>query len=168
MLTRCWVKEALRARGHKVSELALDEDVANVGLHLRVGQYDIRVWKSKEGDLPYPGRSRNKHAFLNHNQVLQAAFDFGDPWLSANLVILWTARIKRDVPDGSYALDRVLLVLPKAAPINYSASGDVYWARTLEHPALLMHPSPSDGGAQEITDLPFEFLDEETASEGKA
>lgn len=112
------------------------DDLANNGLYLRFGGYQIRVLKSDNGKLPVPGTSRPKQEFYSQ----QLEFDFmqsapGQPIRGLlNLVVLW------DV-TGLRNLERLTLVCPKAGSTTRD-SVEQHWEIQIPHPAYLQESGP--------------------------
>ena len=154
-LTRYFAGRHLRDRGQVVEEFAT-RDLANIGLELRYGQYIVRIWKTADGDVPPPGRSRAKQRFLSPHEQFEMEFpDFPDPEC-INIAVLWRV-------NGSYQLSDMYVARPKAMTSPYGAV-ECYWCEPVLHPALV---ATAPIGATEILigDLPFELneADEQTS-----
>jgi hypothetical protein len=133
-LVRYHAKLLLEEAG-QTADYELD-DLANNGLYLRFGGYQIRILKSDNGKLPVPGTSRPKQEFYSQ----QLEFDFmpaetGEPTRSLlNLVVLW------DV-SGLRNLEKLTLVCPKAGSTTRD-SVEQHWEIQIPHPAHLQEPMP--------------------------
>jgi hypothetical protein len=105
------------------------DDLANNGLYLRFGGFQIRILKSDNGKLPVPGPSKQKQEFYGQ----QLEFDFmrsnsGQSVSSPlNLVVLWDL-------SGLRNLERLTLVCPKAGSTTRD-SVEQHWEIQIPHPA---------------------------------
>ena len=99
------------------------EDVANNGLMISYGKYNVRILKSNNGELPTPGHSKRRQAYYNqqfcfdfHYKNVESELEYPD---KINLLILWN--INKD-----YILDELSLAYPKTGGYT-KASVDSYW-----------------------------------------
>jgi hypothetical protein len=133
-LVRYHAKLLLEEAG-QTADYELD-DLANNGLYLRFGGFQIRILKSDNGKLPVPGPSKPKQEFYSQ----QLEFDFmqsksGQPACSLlNLVILWDLSSLRN-------LERLTLVCPKAGSTTRD-SVEQHWEIQIPHPADSMKTEP--------------------------
>jgi hypothetical protein len=79
-----------------------DEDVppsvrvmAMSGIEIEFRNRKIKIWKSRKGGIPLPGRSASRKAFLQENQVLFGSA--GEFFKARNLVLLWDVDSTGDV-----------------------------------------------------------------------
>jgi hypothetical protein len=130
--------------------------VANIGLWLRVGDDNVRIWKAVNSGIPLPGSSENRIAY--YCQELLPGFDSDDErdQNPHNYIIAW------DVDPG-YVFKGLLLALPRSATAK---SVDLMWpVVSIPHPALSISPETTAAAAEEeAEDLTFE-PDEEKADE---
>lgn len=142
-IARYHAREFLLERGQAVSDLRY-KNTPNIGLYLEYGKYRIRIWKTSDGYLPYPGTSRSKELFLRQitlDDVLGLGIEE-----RLNLVVLW------DV-DSEYRLKYVKLVCPKKKTVGRI---EALWSYVIPHPAY---------GVQEPQvwteeNIPFELVEE--------
>jgi hypothetical protein len=145
-LVRYHAKLLLQEAG-QAAEYELD-DLANNGLYLRFGGYQIRILKSDNGKLPVPGLSKPKQEF--YNQQLEFDFMNSGPGLSQpsllNLVVLWEV-------SGLRNLEKLTLVCPKAGSTTRD-SVEQYWEIHIPHPAHSQEPQQF---AETVEDLEITF-----------
>jgi len=94
-----------------------------VGLALKVGKYNIRIWKAEDSELPAAGDSTAKQAF--YQQAL-AYDDDGEPIASLNLAVLWNL-------DGLHHLSSLWLVCPKYGD---EKAAEAHWSIRIPDPIL--------------------------------
>ncbi len=101
-------------------------DIANNGIYLQHGRFQIRIRKSApDGKLPPPS-SEAQTAFY-FQQIPLPGISFTDDWL--NLLLLW------DIDPVERSLANLVLACPKNTK-------DKHWGESLTHPALrLLKPS---------------------------
>jgi hypothetical protein len=126
-LVRYHAKLLLEEAG-QAADYELD-DLANNGLYLRFGGYQIRILKSDNGKLPVPGTSKPKQEF--YSQQLEFDFMNSGPENSQrsllNLVVLWEV-------SGLRNLEKLILVCPKAGSTTRD-SVEQHWEIQIPHPA---------------------------------
>lgn len=125
-IVRFEAKLHLIAAGEDVFET---EILSNNGLVMRHLEYQLRLLKSDNGELPTPGRSKRKQAYYSQQLEFFAPL-VGEPLETVNLVVLW------DV-DSNWNLSCLELVYPKSGG-HTKASVSAFWDIPLEHPAVTL------------------------------
>lgn len=118
-------------------------NLSNNGLALKSEKYQIRIWKSDDGELPVPGPSQVRQRFFQ-----QLSLDMSVSAERTNLAILWEV-------SSNYTLIGLLLSCPKAGD-NSRASVEAYWTIPIPHPAF--STTVGDQGedhVEEFADLPI-------------
>jgi hypothetical protein len=110
-LVRYHARDVLRNSGQKivdVDHLLNFQNVPNIGIYLSSGRYNIRILKSKNGDIPAPGHSTKRQEYYQQIQP-QTAFDFYEEVAGGklNLLVLW------DVIPPYNLSSTVVLACPK-------------------------------------------------------
>lgn len=147
-MARYYAKEHLQDRGHEVERDFEQTDLQNLGLAIFLGRYYIRVWKTCDGAIPFPGSSRAKRLFLTQ----QPELDLGFTDVSRlKLAVLWT--VTKD-----YRLERLTLACPRFVPYHYGPVA-VYWTVSVKHPATTIRPTSES--SPDVEDLPIEFEGQE-------
>lgn len=114
-LVRYYAIQVLEKKGqtitHDEDDLNLEE-VPNNGICICYGRYNIRILKSKNGDLPIPGHSKTRQEFY-HQLSLNFPSGSGEDerFEKINLLLLW------DV-SYPYRLGSLSLACPKAGGIT--------------------------------------------------
>lgn len=133
----------------KVPGLKL-HDIPSNGLSMEYKGHHLRVWKETGDELPDPGKSLLKYAFLK-----QISLEFGElfPELikekPENLALIW------DV-DNEYNIEGMRLAKPYA---TYSPEVPIHaeWNIPIEHPAFYQ-TIPEQSQEDSVYDLPFEEM----------
>ena len=132
------------------------ENLAANGISIFYKNHNIRIFKYNGKDLPSPGRSRKKEAFLrqSHKQQITLSELFGEEELRDNLVLLWET-------DGEYQLKGLRLSHPQYDPTG-EAEIKADWSILLEHPVTIKdRQSTEHKEVSEVYDLPLENLSKE-------
>ncbi len=155
-LVRYHAKQILRDSGQKivdVDRLLNLQNVPNIGIHLCCGKYNIRILKSKSGEIPAPGHSVRKQEF--YQQILpQTSFDFYEEVYGEklNLLVLW------DITPPYNLSSSIVLACPKDGG-ETRGSVFVHWKCVVPQEILLGSVSPqiniAKGASNEIEDLPI-------------
>jgi len=144
-IVRWYVKRFLSDRGHVVQELQ-QQDMNNNGLGMRFQPYYLRIWKSDDGQLPYPGQSRTKRDFLYQAAYIPFRWNWSPP--KTNLVFLWST-------DSEYQGLQLYLACPKENPAQEGAVATEWGPHPLEHPVMRRTaPALSE---PPVIDLPYEY-----------
>lgn len=143
-LVRYEAKLFLVDAGQEVFET---EILSNNGLIMRHLEYQLRLLKSDNGELPTPGQSRRKQAY--YSQQLEFFAPIADePVEMVNLVVLW------DV-DSHFNLSELTLVYPKSGG-QTKASVSAFWKLPLEHPVTTLAQETEPSSADSDDDFGFE------------
>lgn len=113
------------------------QDVPNNGLMISYGNYDIRILKSNNGELPIPGHSTSRQQYY---QQLSFPFhkDIPKHLSKINLIILWNM-------DRNHSLGDISLACPKAGG-HTKDSVEIYWHTQIPSSLLIHEKSiPSTG-----------------------
>jgi hypothetical protein len=98
----------------------------------------LKLWKSRKGGLPLPGRSESRKAFLQENRILFDA-GAGEFFKARNLVLLWNVDATGDV-----ALE---LVCPMPSDYDRDDVDDwkypQLWAITVPDAATIVRTTPA-------------------------
>lgn len=98
----------------------------------------LKLWKSRKGGLPLPGRSESRKAFLQENRILFDARP-GEFFKARNLVLLWDVDTTGDVT--------LELVCPMPSDYERDDVDDwkypQLWAITVPDAATLVRSSPA-------------------------
>lgn len=144
--TRYLVKTFLTKHGQTAEEEEIRlGNVANIGLWLRVGDEQVRIWKAVHGGIPTPGSSEIRVAYYCQEPL--PGFDrdsVADP-TPHNYIIAW------DV-DEKYSFNGLLLALPRSAT---ATSIELMWpVVSVPHPAVTILPD-SSAVVRSAEDLPI-------------
>ncbi len=127
-------------------------DIPSNGLSMEYRGHHLRIWKETGEELPDPGTSRIKYAFLKQ---IHLAFGELFPELVSekpdNLALIWNV-------DGEYNIEGVRL----AKPSNNSSPEvaiQAEWNIPLEHPAF-KQTLPETQFKYDVYDLPLEQTDD--------
>jgi hypothetical protein len=145
-LLRYFAKLYIQDNIWRIDGLVIENIPAN-GLSLKYNYYHARVWKHDGEDLPSPGTSSVKKAFLRQQDCgyrrLVFFADVDNPDIiseekpSKNLVFLWEA-------DQEYNLLNLRLSYPKYCSDNEDGV-QAEWSLILDHPISKKHlPDPSN------------------------
>lgn len=150
-LTRFHARIKLKEKGQNVQN---GEDykeydlkyVPNCGLYLAYQQYKIKIFKSKNGEIPTPGNSIKKREFYEQLQLF-SHIDGVEPYW--NLILLW------DVTPP-YNLKSLSIACPQSGG-NTRNSVVVHWRQPIPDTYLFGIVSPEEREAlkEEIEDLPL-------------
>lgn len=137
--------------------------MAMSGLEIRFRGRTLKLWKSRKGGLPLPGRSESRRAFLQENRVLFGN-DVSDFYNARNLVFLW------DVDDtGDVSLE---LVCPMPSDFETDDVSDwkypQLWSIAVPHAATLIQSSPTVFSDRDDADYGQEFGRNDEATENEA
>jgi hypothetical protein len=78
------------------------EKIPNNGIHINHGQYQIKILKSNNGDLPVPGQSKSRRDYYCQPNLFSGEDDVSD----VRLLLMWNV-------DHQYCLDVLSLACPK-------------------------------------------------------
>lgn len=128
------------------------DNIPSNGLSLRYGKYHIRAWMDTGVDLPNPGDSMVKNAFLRQQSYYQGSLwpvleDDGQDGEFTNLVLLWGV-------DYSYNLIGLRLSHPQK---QWDPQSNIVadWSIILERPQSGTNGFPSVSIQDELYDLPI-------------
>lgn len=150
---RYHMKQYIQNNKWKVLDLETDYLSGN-GLLMHYRNYHIRVWKEQGRELPDPGVSEIKNAFLRQIHSFQQPGLWEEEQFADNLALLWDT-------DKNYNLVRLRLAHPESDP---SGVERVFadWSIILEHPANKIGNPPNAIIDETQFDLPIEpFTSEE-------
>ncbi len=118
--------------------------LTNCGIQLAYAGYDLRCWKTTDGELPGPS-TQAKRQFVG--QLLLGA-PFPESSAAGNLVVQW----EHDPATGRVDL---MLVCPKPGR-HGTASVEIHWSRPIPHPAedVRLNVAPADA-PNPVEDLDF-------------
>lgn len=169
-LVRYFVKEHLTSAGQDVIEEEETEvqslemaNIANNGLFMVFGGYQIRILKADRGGLPHPGHSRAKRGFYAQQSSFFPLLNGELRVTSLNLVVLWDNLL-------NHSLAALRMVCPKDCsgdPLTI----DVYFNEAIPHPATLAKPKSSEAAriGRELDDLDeMELTGQEQVKDGEA
>lgn len=110
-LVRYHARDVFKNSGQKivdVNHLLNLQNVPNIGIYLSSGQYNIKILKSKNGDVPTPGHNIRRQEYYQQIHP-QTSFDFYEDINGAklNLLVLW------DVTPPYNLSPNVILACPK-------------------------------------------------------
>jgi len=131
----------------KEEDVNLD-NIPNNGIYIHCGGYHIRILKSSNGQLPFPGRSISRQEFY------QQHFKFYEE--GVNLLILW------DV-NPPYNLSTMYIVCPKDVGI-YREPVPVHWQFPI--PDKFLFGIEAETASEEIHDLQLSFKEPDVKKEG--
>lgn len=154
-LTRFHTRLKLNQEGHNAENGEDCQDytlsyVPNCGLYVAYKQYKIKIFKSKNGEVPSPGNSLSKQRYYEQMQLF-SHIDGAETYL--NLILLWEV-------NPPYSLKSLSIACPQSGG-NTRNSVIMHWYQPV--PAVYLHGiiSPSSNSpstpiqAQEIEDLPM-------------
>lgn len=118
------------------------DDLANNGLSLAYGPYNIRIRKRDEDGLPVPGHSRVLQEF--YQQSLRLLSETAE---RVNLLVLW------DIARPSFALTETLYIAcPKSGGITRD-SVSAHWLVHLPNPTFSQWQPPAEPSDETEEDL---------------
>src|SRR5579885_1094017 len=137
-LVRYHTLERLQPASLEIDQFVI-ERLSNNGISMRFREYQIRIWKADEGELPAPGYSQSKIQFYEQQELFA-----GMRYLK--LAIIWDV-----TPAGT--LKKLLLVCPKGDGPPF-ANGLAHWQIEIPHPATKISAPPRATNAAS-DDLPL-------------
>lgn len=157
-LVRYYVKKNIGDNQWKLSNFHI-EDLPNTGLSFYYNSFHIRIWKYAGSELPLPGFSKSKDAFLRQQRSgrqinimdMLGLFNQEDEDKYENLALLWVA-------DKNLNLKGLILSHPEK---DYSGASEIRadWSICLKHPIETLS-APKIEVIEESLDLPIEFEEE--------
>ncbi len=109
-LVRYHAIQVLNGLGHEVREdndINL-ENVANNGIHIKYGSYNLRILKSNLMEIPVPGHSKTRQVFYHQGQInFPPDKNNNKDLMEINLLLLWSV-------EYPYSLSNLSLACPKA------------------------------------------------------
>lgn len=150
-LTRFYTRIRLKEKGQEVEngedckEYSL-KYVPNCGLYLGYQQYKIKIFKSKNGEVPTPGNSIKKQGFYEQMQLFSEIDGVEPHW---NLILLW------DV-SAPYNLKSLSVACPQAGGRTRN-SVIMHWHEPIPEAFLfgIVRPEPTKETEDEVEDLPL-------------
>lgn len=133
-LVRYWVREDLKEHYKVVGDI-ICEDITKNGISVVFGGRRIRIWKAKEDELPAPGRSQVKKAFLGQQLSFYISNEGVLKQIENNLAILW-------VVDSRRRLDKLFLALPESVEDDW-VPAKAHWIDPIPNPFLSDDTSPN-------------------------
>jgi hypothetical protein len=134
-LVRYHAKDVFKNSAQKivdVNRLINLQNVANIGIHVSTGQYNIKILKSKNGEIPAPGHNIRRQEFYQQKYTPQSYFDFYEEINGErlNILVVW------DVTPPYSLSNKVVLACPKDGGETKS-SVIVHWKCEVPQETLL-------------------------------
>lgn len=168
-LVRYHVCRLLKEADYEASLVEAREDslppsirtMAMSGIEIVFRGRKLKLWKSRKGGIPLPGRSESRRAFLQENRVLFGST--GEFFKATNLVLLW------DVDGtGDVTLD---LVCPMPSDFDQDDVEDwkfpQLWSISVPDAATLVQPSTGIFGSTDSAGYEEDFSVIEPETEAK-
>lgn len=119
--------------------------LANCGLYLVYGSYQIRCWKATDGDLPDPKSSVSRRYWRQLPMELEASKqDAASNATHVNLIVQWELEPKSGVVE-------LTLVCPKPGTTG-PESVDAEWVWPIPHPSEMITAQPVGSAEDNDTD----------------
>lgn len=157
-LVRYYVRDNIEDNQWKLSNFYIEE-LPNTGLSFYYNNYHIRIWRYAGSELPSPGFSKVKDAFLRQKRLqrqinlmdILGLFNQKDEEKYENLALLWAA-------DKNFNLKGLILSHPEK---DYSGASEIRadWSIWLKHPIEALSV-PKIEFFEGSHDLPIEFEEE--------
>jgi len=125
MLTRWHAKIYLEKEHIEVSEddNYKMEEIANIGLFLKFGNFRIRILKSQNDELPTPGTSKTRQDFYQQSLDFSSPDDEDGKNSDLNIIVIWKA-------NKDYDFQGLRLACPKAGNTT-RASVEEHWNKKI-------------------------------------
>lgn len=151
-IVRFYARDYLRSAEGQGESLANLPSIANIGLHIKYGSYQVKILKSSDGDIPVPGHSKSRRDYYDqqHLDLFMGDVD-SQPPLPVNLLLLWSVH-------EQYELGVLSLACPKSGGITKD-SVSAFWHCQI--PQKLFHSGIDPNleiSSEEILDLQIEDI----------